>query len=104
MLTDRDIVVRCLAQGKDGQTKVRDVMSAEVKYCFEDEDIDHVAQNMGDLQIRRLPVVDRDKRLTGILSLGDIATPETKECASDALCKISEDADERTGLSPHGSH
>ena len=52
---------------------VRDVMSSEVKYCYEDEDLEHVAQNMGDIQVRRLPVVNRDKRLVGIVSLGDFA-------------------------------
>jgi CBS domain-containing protein len=73
VLTDRDIAVRAVAQGKDPSTKVRDVMSKEVKYCFEDEDLDHVARNMADIQVRRLPVVSRDKRLVGIVSLGDVA-------------------------------
>ncbi|MGV6875506.1 CBS domain-containing protein [Pseudochelatococcus sp. B33] len=73
MITDRDIVVRCLAMGKDGNTKVSDVMTADVKYCFEDEDVDDVTRNMGDIQVRRLPVVNRDKRLTGIVSLADAA-------------------------------
>src|SRR5688500_3847927 len=74
MITDRDITVRAVAQGKGPDTLVRDVMSAEqVLYCFEDEDIDEVAKNMADVKVRRLPVVNRDKRLVGIISLGDLA-------------------------------
>ncbi|TIW22042.1 MAG: CBS domain-containing protein [Mesorhizobium sp.] len=73
MITDRDIVIRGIALGKGPDTKVRDVMSPEVKYCFDDEEIEHVLENMGDLQVRRLPVLNRDKRLVGIVSLGDLA-------------------------------
>ncbi|ACP22568.1 Inosine-5'-monophosphate dehydrogenase related protein (plasmid) [Sinorhizobium fredii NGR234] len=73
MVTDRDIVVRGVADGLDPQAKVRDVMTTDVKYCFEDEDVDDVARNMGDIQVRRLPVVNRDKRLVGIVSLADAA-------------------------------
>jgi CBS domain-containing protein len=73
MITDRDIAVRAVAQDKGPDTKVRDVMTPDVKYCFEDEDVDHVAKNMGDIQVKRLPVVNRDKRLVGTVSLGDIA-------------------------------
>ena len=76
MITDRDIALRAVAQGKGPDTPVRDVMSREVKYCYEDEDLEHVAENMGDLQVRRLPVVSRDKRLVGIVALGDIARSE----------------------------
>src|SRR5437867_1980446 len=60
MITDRDIVVRALARGKDGQSKIRDVMSHDVKYCFDDDDLASVAANMGDVQVRRLPVVNHD--------------------------------------------
>jgi CBS domain-containing protein len=102
MITDRDIVVRALAQGKAGDTRIRDVMSTEVKYCFDDEDLDEVAHNMGDLQIRRLPVVSRDKRLVGIVSLGDIAITD-EEPAGDALAGISEPTSQHTstGMRPH---
>jgi CBS domain-containing protein len=48
-------------------------MSEQVKYCFEDEDLDHVSKNMASIQMRRLPVMNRDKRLVGIVSLGDLA-------------------------------
>ncbi|HET6160503.1 MAG TPA: CBS domain-containing protein [Dongiaceae bacterium] len=88
MITDRDIAVRGIAQGKGPDTSVRDVMSREVKYCFDDQEIEEVARNMGDIQVRRLPVVDRNKRLVGIISLGDIAN--TREpTADDALSGIS---------------
>ncbi len=73
MITDRDIAVRAVAAGKGPDTPVREVMSQEVKYCYDDEDLDHVAKNMGDIRVRRLPVVNRDKRLVGIVSLGDLA-------------------------------
>ena len=73
MITDRDIAVRAIAQGKGPLTSVGEVMTSDVKHCFENEDTDHVARNMADQQVRRLPVVNRDKRLVGILSLGDVA-------------------------------
>jgi CBS domain-containing protein len=73
MITDRDIAVRAVAANKGPQTAVSEVMSREVKYCYEDEDLEAVAKNMGDIQVRRLPVLSREKRLVGILSLGDLA-------------------------------
>src|SRR6266545_3140011 len=73
MITDRDIAIRGVAEGKGPDAKVRDAMSPEVKYCFEDEDVTHVAENMAELQVRRLPVMNRDKRLVGIVSLADLA-------------------------------
>src|SRR5213083_1123435 len=73
MITDRDIAIRGVAEGKGPTAKVREVMTEEVKYCFDDEEIAEVARNMGDIQVRRLPVVNRDKRLVGILSLCDVA-------------------------------
>jgi len=74
MLTDRDIVVRAAAEGKDIRTaKVREAMTEGVTYCFEDDDVNEAARLMRDKQIRRLVVLDRDKRLAGIVSLGDLA-------------------------------
>lgn len=96
MITDRDIVIRALAQGKAGGTKVREIMSEEVKYCFEDDDIRNVARNMGDLQIRRLPVLNQDKRLTGILTLGDIASVKESGSVAEALSSIAEPTSEHT--------
>ncbi|NMG54490.1 CBS domain-containing protein [Aromatoleum aromaticum] len=90
MVTDRDIAIRAVAAGKNSDTRVRDVMTKEVKYCFEDEDIAHVARNMGDEQIHRLVVLDRNKRLVGIVALADIANTEGAEPAGEAVCGISE--------------
>ena len=90
MVTDRDLAIRAVAQGKGPQTSVREVMSPDVKYCFDDEDTEEVAHNMADIQMRRLPVVNRDKRLVGIISLGDLATSEGARPAGEALKGISE--------------
>jgi CBS domain-containing protein len=90
MLTDRDIAVRAVGQGRGPDTKVRDVMTPEVKYCFDDEQVSHVSKNMADLKVRRLPVVDREKRLVGILSLGDIAEEQAPEKTGQALRGISQ--------------
>ena len=88
MITDRDIAVRGVATGKGPDAEVREVMSAEVKYCYDDQTIEEVARNMRDIQVRRLPVLNRDKRLVGIVSLGDLAL-ETDEPAATALQGIS---------------
>ena len=78
MITDRDIAIRAVALGKGPDTPVREVMSEDVKYCYDDEELDHVAKNMSEHQVRRLPVVNREKRLVGIVSLGDVVQRETK--------------------------
>ena len=90
MITDRDIAIRAVAAGKAPTTSVREVMSKEVDYCFEDDDIDDVAQRMADAKLRRMPVLNRDKRLVGIVSLGDIAMVDGPVHAGEALCGISE--------------
>ncbi len=90
MITDRDIAVRAVAQGKGPETQVRDAMTKDIKYCYEDQEIEEVTQNMGDLRVRRLPVLNRDKRLVGILSLGDLALDEeAQDEAGEALGGIS---------------
>ena len=76
MITDRDIAVRGIADGKGPDTNVRDVMTDEVMYCFDDDGIQQVCQNTAEIQVRRLPVVSRDKRLVGIVSLSDLAKKE----------------------------
>jgi len=77
MVTDRDIAIRGIADGKGPKAKVRDVMTDEVIYCFEDDDLDVVSTKMADRKIRRLPVLNRDKRLVGVVSLGDLSqSPE----------------------------
>ena len=72
VITDRDIAVRAICAGKGPGTPVAEAMSPEVMYCFEDEDVEHVARNMDALLVRRLPAVNRDKRLVGIVSIEDI--------------------------------
>ena len=89
MVTDRDIVVRALARSKGPNTRVREVMSMEVRYCYDDEDLGHVAANMAELRVRELPVVDRDKRLVGIISLGDIAMAQGRAAAGEAIIGVS---------------
>jgi CBS domain-containing protein len=74
-VTDRDIVIRGIAIGKDpNKVTIKEVMSEDIQYCFEDDDVKEVAQKMENMQIRRLVVLDKNKRLTGVISLGDIAT------------------------------
>ena len=89
IITDRDIVVRGIAEGKGPKTKVRELMTPAVKYCFVDDEVEEIATNMADIQLRRLPVMDHDKRLVGILSLSDIAVGDEPEQAAEALCGIS---------------
>lgn len=90
MITDRDIAVRCVAEGLDPTTcTVRDCMTPEVKYCYDDEDVAHIADNMAELQVRRLPVVNHDKRLVGIIALGDIAAGYRPAKVGEALCGVS---------------
>ena len=92
MVTDRDITVRGVAQGCDPRTtRVRDVMTPEVIYCFDDEDVNEVAKKMEEKQVRRLPVLNRNKRLVGIVSLGDLAVRTGKEkLAGEILGRVSE--------------
>jgi CBS domain-containing protein len=92
MITDRDIAIRGVAQGLGPNSKVADVMTPEVKYCFVDQEVDEIVANMADLQVRRLPVLDRDKRLVGILALSDIATSDDADFAGAALSGISRPA------------
>lgn len=89
MITDRDIAVRAVGERKGPDTPIRDVMTKDVKFCYEDEDLDHVAANMGDIRVRRLPVMSRDKRLVGIVSLGDVAMAEGRGAAGKAVTGIS---------------
>ena len=89
MITDRDIAIRAVAEGKGPDTPVRDIMSKDIKYCYDDEDLEHVAENMGELQVRRLPVVDRDKRLVGIVALGDVARHEDHHTTGETTAEVS---------------
>ena len=89
MITDRDIAVRAVADGRGPDTKISEVMSREVMYCFDDDDLDDVASNMGRIQVRRLPVVNRDKRLVGIVSVSDVAAHEDAQQTGKAVAGIS---------------
>ncbi|MEH6665967.1 MAG: CBS domain-containing protein, partial [Brevundimonas sp.] len=71
-ITDRDITTRAVAEGLTPDASVREVMSPEVHYCFEDDSLEDVAATMAELQLRRMPVLNRDKRLVGVISLGDV--------------------------------
>jgi CBS domain-containing protein len=89
MITDRDIAVRAVAEGKSPDTPVREVMSGEVLYCFDDQEVKDIARNMGEVKVRRLPVVNRDKRLVGIISIGDLPLNEEPLLTASAIAKIS---------------
>jgi CBS domain-containing protein len=89
MITDRDITVRAVAEGRDpDKTTVRDTMTDEVRYCFADESPEEVARKMSAWQLRRLPVLSRDKRLVGIVALGDLVIG-AEDPAKEALREIS---------------
>lgn len=94
MLTDRDITVRAVAAGRDPkQTKVGEIMSPDLVYCYEDQDVKAAAQTMATHQIRRLPVLSRDQQLVGIVSLGDLAVDTgNDQLVGQALEEISEPA------------
>lgn len=95
MLTDRDITVRAVAEGRDpAKTPVQEVMTPEVVYCFDDQDISEAALLMQEKQIRRLPVLNRQKRLVGIISLGDLAVHTGEEkLAGETVRDVSEPAE-----------
>ena len=89
-ISDRDIAIRAVAEGKDTGTKVRDVMSEGIAWAFEDDSVEEAAKIMSKRQVRRLPVVDRDKRLVGIVALGDFAVESSEiRPAAEALSEIS---------------
>jgi CBS domain-containing protein len=91
MLTDRDIVVRAIADGKDpSSTKVSEAMSSGIQFCFEDDDADTVLDRMKERQIRRFIVVDQNKKLVGIVAIGDLAQEVSDKKVGEALGGISE--------------
>ena len=90
-ITDRDIAIRGVAEGKDIGTKVRDVMSEGISWAYEDDSVEAAAKIMSERQVRRLPVVDRDKRLVGIVALGDFAVERSEvRPTAEALSGISQ--------------
>jgi CBS domain-containing protein len=94
MVTDRDVTIRATAEGRDPRTtRVRAVMTPEIVWCFEDEDVTEAARLMKEKQIRRLAVLDRNKRLVGIVSLGDLAVETGNDRLSgDTLQAVSQPA------------
>jgi len=92
MITDRDIAVRTVAEGKDpAQTKVSDIMSGDVVWCFEDASPQEVAAKMAEHQVRRIPIVSREKKLVGIVALADLASSQQHiDTKAEALEGISE--------------
>lgn len=100
IVTDRDIVVRGVAQGLGGDTKLSDVMSADVRACREDQPVEEAVRLMSEQQIRRIPVVDENDRLVGIVSLGDLSAEGDADAAGDALQNISTPSEpDRSGFS-----
>ncbi|SKA34900.1 CBS domain-containing protein [Enhydrobacter aerosaccus] len=94
LITDRDIVVRSTAAGESPVlARVHEVMTDDICWCFEDDSVEKVEQEMAYMQIRRMPVVDRAKRLVGVVSLGDLIT-ERAPGTDDALRSISEPSEQ----------
>lgn len=89
MITDRDIAIRAVAAGKGPDTPVREILSKEVLFCFDDQEVDNVAKSMGDARVRRVPVLTRDQRLVGIVSLSDVALKLSPEAAANAVRGVS---------------
>ncbi|HEX8578037.1 MAG TPA: CBS domain-containing protein [Allosphingosinicella sp.] len=91
MVTDRDITVRAIAEGRGPDTPVRQVMSENLLFAWDDQDVSDVAIQMSDAQVRRMPVLSRDgERLVGIVSIGDLATQGDSDAAEAALSGVSE--------------
>ncbi len=91
IVTDRDLVLRGVAQARlDGNTPIDDVMSRQPLWCFEDQPVDDVLAYMRKAQVRRVPVIDRENRLVGMVSLGDLAVKGDEDLAGSALRSISE--------------
>ena len=89
-ISDRDIAVRAVAEGLGADTEVRDVMSDGIAWAYDDDSVEQAAKIMSDRQVRRLPVVNREKRLVGIVALGDFAVESTQiRPAAQALTEIS---------------
>ncbi len=90
MITDRDIVCRCVADGKDiAKMTARDVMTKGITWCKEDSDMEEALELMEKHKIRRLPVIDGGKRMVGILSLGDISHAATRELTCEMVKAVS---------------
>lgn len=86
MITDRDIAVRAVAEGRGPESMVREAMTDHVDYCYDDDEVEEIAMRMSDSQVRRFPVISRDdNKLVGIVSLGDLSRSEQSQAAQVAL-------------------
>lgn len=90
MITDRDIAVRGVAKGFGPDTPVRELMTNDIVSARDDDDVEEAATRMSEAQVRRLPVIDQDQRLCGIVSLGDLARETDEDCAGEALEGVSQ--------------
>jgi CBS domain-containing protein len=90
MITDRDIAVRGVAKGFGPDTPVRELMTNDIVSARDDDDVEEAASRMSEAQVRRLPVIDQDQRLCGIVSLGDLARETDEDCAGEALEGVSQ--------------
>jgi len=93
-VTDRDITIQSVAQGRDPwEAPVREIMRPEVFYCYDDQDVEEVARHMQEREVRRMIIMNRDNKITGVVSLGDIAKLSVeKQMAGETLGKIAEAA------------
>jgi CBS domain-containing protein len=90
-VTDRDIVIRGIAENHNNQTSARSVMTGDVFYCFEDDAVEECAEHMKEKDVKRMLVLDKNKRLVGVVSLGDLSKAQS-DAAAEALKDISEAA------------
>ena len=102
VVTDRDIAIRAVAREMSPDTTVGEIMSTEVLYCYEDESLEDVAQNMGDMQVRRMPVMSRAKRLVGIVSIGDLSLTTSPDVTGLAVADVSRPGGPRSQTHPAG--
>jgi len=102
VVTDRDIAIRAVAREMSPDTTVGEIMSTEVLYCYEDESLEDVAQNMGDMQVRRMPVMSRAKRLVGIVSIGDLSLTTSPDVTGLAVADVSRPGGPHSQTHPAG--
>lgn len=94
MLTDRDIAVRTVAEGQDPEkVEVGDIMTPDITYCFEDQDLTEAGELMKKDKVRRLVVLNSDKRMVGMCTLGDLAVHGDRGAAADVLVEVSRPAE-----------
>ena len=96
-VTDRDITINCVAQGKNpAETRLDDIMTEKLYYCYSDQPVQEVCDNMAKIRVRRLPVVNRDKRLVGVVSFGDVAQAAAQNEVGQTQALITRECATRT--------